>query len=160
MKTHNHATFVVLATDGDDLIIGLTENGEAALGTFDRFEWVDRHLTSTIRECIDGDRPLVIVIGKNKTRATAGEVFLEKLARAIVRREIPKYPDANPVYIAGRRTEYVESYLHPRVISTPLAWAPKSVALGTRVHRFLDELAFTETGSNLLPNGETYYVGE
>ena len=81
-KTHHNATFIALATDGEDCIVGIAENGESALGTFTSLEWVARHISQNVVECIDADRPLIVVVGKNKTRATAGEVFeLDGVAR-------------------------------------------------------------------------------
>jgi hypothetical protein len=159
MKTHNNATFLVLSTDGEDAIVGLTENGEMALGTFDRFEWVARHIASSVLSSLDADIPLIIVVGKNKMRATAGEVFLEKLATAIVRAELAKLPESLTGYLAGTPIQITNSFFAPRVLSLALDWAPKSVALGTRVHRLLNELAFSEKGLDLLPKGRTH-VGE
>lgn len=154
--THHNATFIALATDGEDCIVGIAENGEAALGTFDSLEWVARHIARNVAECIDADRPLIVVVGKNSTRATAGEVFLEAFALDIVRVALGKIPETTIGFLAGTPVEHANIYYHPRVTSTPLAWATKSTPVGKRVHRLLDELAFTDLGLQFVPQGKTH----
>lgn len=153
--THNQATFITIATDGEAVFFGLSENGDIGVGDFgDRLEAVANMIAYEATFALE--RPLVVVIGKDKTRATAGEKFLEDFARDIVRRAIAKLPETAPVFVAGALTYYPTAYYSPRVVSAPLPWATKSTPRKERVRSLLTELAFGDEGLALLPRGLTH----
>jgi len=152
--THNQATFIVVSTDGENVFLGLSENGEHAVGNYDtRLDAVANMVSYEAQFSMD--RPLVVVIGKNKTRATAGEKFLEDFARDIARKAAAKLPETAPVYVAGSRKQYSTRYYSPRVVSLPLPWATKSTPRKARVRSLLADLAFGDDGLALIPKGLT-----
>ena len=154
--THLNATFVVIATDGTDCYFGLTENGETAVGNYDtRLFCVESLLRYEAK--FAADRPLIVVIGKNKNRATAGEVFLEGFALATVRAALAKLPDTSPVPGSSRSTP--SAYYTPRVTALPLPWAPQSTPRSARVRALLEELSTGDEGFALVPKGLTHVAG-
>jgi len=156
--THNQATFIVVSTDGDTALFGLSENGEHAVGNYDtRLDAIANMVSYEARFSMD--RPLIVVVGKNKPRATAGEVFLEGFLRDVSREAIAKLPETAPVFVAGLRRKYATRYYSPRVVSLPLPWATKSTPRSARVRSLLDELAFGDEGLALVPKGLTHVAG-
>jgi hypothetical protein len=154
-RTHHAATFIVLALDGDDILLGLSENAATAVGNFaDKRDSVENILSYEAK--LSADRPLVVVIGKNKTRATAGEKDLESFARDIVRTSIEELPADLHIEVAGQSREIANAYYAPRVESLPLPWATKSTPAKARVRSLLDSLSFTDEGLDLIPKGLTY----
>lgn len=153
---HHNATFIALATDGEGCVVGISEHGGAATRTLDSLDHVFALIVQNVAECVDADRPLIVVVGKNKTRATAGEVFLEAFALDIVRSTIDALPEDTFVYAGGCAVSVQNTYFHPRVVSTPLVWATKSTPIEKRLGILLDELAFTDFGVQYIPQGRTH----
>ena len=155
--THHNATFVAVATDGSSLFFGLSENGETAVGNYDtRLDAVTNMLRHETKSSFAAERPLIVVIGKNKTRATAGEKFLEDFARFVVRDTIASLPESNLVRIAGKLVSVPSEYYTPRVTSRYLPWEHRTPASVSRVRALLQELSTTEVGLDLVPLRKTY----
>jgi len=151
--THHNATFIVVSTDGENVFLGLSENGEHAVGNYDtRLDAVANMVSYEAKFSMD--RPLIVVVGKNKPRATAGEVFLEAFAIDLVRASVASLPDTH-VGVAGRPLQLAPSYYTPRVASLPLPWATKSTPRKARVRSLLADLAFGDDGLALIPKGLT-----
>jgi hypothetical protein len=158
--THLNATFIALATDGANAIGGISENGEVSVhGGALSLRAITNLLKSEVLGCIETDRPLVVVVAKNKSRATAGEKFLEDFALAIVRASIDKLPSALLSSVAGSVVQVEHLYFKPRVTSSPLPWATKSTTLVSRLHSLLVELSTGDEGLALIPKGRTH-VGD
>ena len=159
--THHNAAFIAIATEGDDLVAGLAENGETSVLSFGSVEGgaldaIARLIHAQVLTSLDLDRPLVVVVGKNKNRATAGEAFLEGFARAVVRRALRPLPVFLVAVVAGSYTRVLGRYYTPQVTAAPLKWATRSTATISRVRSFLDSLATTDDGLALIPRGYTY----
>jgi GAF domain-containing protein len=158
--THLNATFLALTTDGTTAIGGIAENGDVSVhGGALSLRAIANLVSREVAECIEADRPLIVVIGKNKTRATAGEKFLELFALDIVRASLGKLSTTFIVGIAGRPVTIENSYLHPRVASSPLPWATKGTSLTVRMNSLLVELSTGDEGLALIPKGRTH-VGD
>lgn len=155
--THLNATFIVIATDGENAYFGLSENGESAVDNYAvRLDAISSLLRYEVRECIVADRPLVVVVGKNKPRATAGEVFLKDFALAVVRKAVAEIPAELHVFIGGEALLAVDPYYAPRVTSIDLPWATKSSPMRNRICSLLDGLSSGDEGIVLLPARQTY----
>lgn len=151
--THHNATFLVLATDA----VGISENGLAsALPCGDPLFTAGNLIRSQVAECVDADRPLIVVVAKNKPRATAVEVSLYSSARDIVREAIEKLPETLHISVQGEASTIINTYVAPRVVSLPLPWATKNTVTQDRVLTLLQSLAFGDEGLELLPQGRTH----
>jgi hypothetical protein len=158
--THHNATFFALSTEGEELFVGISGNGETSTYSFGEYGTALTILAPLIRrevrEGVDAHRPLIVVIGKNRGRATSAEGVLLKFALKSIREVL----DTLPVYLvadfAGEVEDVAAEYYSPRVASLPLPWAKVGTPTCERVNALLESLSATEEGLALLPKGYTY----
>lgn len=158
--THLNASFLVASTDGETLAVGLSENGENVVVNYGtRLDSFANVITTAVLTSIENDTPLIVLVGKNKNRATAGEVFLEGFALDIVRAAVAGVPSDLPTSIAGQRASTPNAYYHPRVAATALPWATKGTPVMERVRRLLVLLSQGDEGLSFIPKGRTHVAG-